>query len=99
MVAVVRQLLKNQSHTVHHHKMIPFALSIEMHIILSRHICLHKIQSKAHRTVGIFHVQNDSIRTVHPNATDVGRAMKIQSKAHRTVGADSVKNMGVHMYA
>ena len=66
--------------------MIPLALSIEMHIILSRHICLHKIQSKAHRTVGIFHVQNDSIRTVHPNATDVGRAMKIQSKAHRTVG-------------
>jgi len=86
VVAVVHQLLKNQSHTFHHHKMIPLALSIEMHIILSRHICLHKIQSKAHRTVGIFHVQNDSIRTVHPNATDVGRAMKIQSKAHRTVG-------------
>jgi hypothetical protein len=44
-MSVVRQLLKNQSHTVHHHKMIPFALSIQMHIIISRHICLHKIQS------------------------------------------------------
>ena len=42
------------NHTVHHHKMIPFALSIQMHIILSRHISLHKIQSKAQRTVGIF---------------------------------------------